>query len=129
MRHEILGVEHLYHRFLEPGAWADVLFSQKITKKGKESSPLKMIPKLKNPDLKFLEHEQANDIFGEHMTSLSSITKKLQKNCMDTAVSFAAADDDWARSQQYDCAGSWLYVGRTRAADAARPAVVVGRFG
>jgi hypothetical protein len=89
MQHPILSMEHLFHRFLEPGNWSDVLCSQNISsKKGPESTSPKLTAlvgqkKLRNPDLKFLEHEQyAQSLFN----ALSYVEKDHKKICKQMAT-------------------------------------------
>lgn len=83
LRHEILGSEHLFHRFLEPGQWADVLFSQSSSRKEKPLTKVGFSQRLKNPDLKFIELEQANETFGDLMSSLEKSNKKMSKKYGD----------------------------------------------
>lgn len=95
--HQVLGRDPLFHRFFEPGAWADVLFSQKLGGSNKQQSqqqpPISPVStsavlpmslkKLKNPDLKFLDLEQYALKLVERFAFLERDSKRYGKHLSD----------------------------------------------
>jgi hypothetical protein len=90
--HEILGCEVLFQKFLEANQWSDVLFSQNLVRNstGGPTSKAPVLPKkLKNPDLRFVETELYMERFGESISSLEKLARKIYKKETDIAGSYS----------------------------------------
>jgi sorting nexin-4 len=81
LRHEILSRDSLFHRFLEVGEWVDVLYSTQTPARKERSLTANVGPakKLRNPDLKFIEHEQINTDLLAHWSDMEKVSKRLKK--------------------------------------------------
>lgn len=89
--HDILGADRLFQRFIEPGSWNDVLFSQHVEHKTSPaaSDSLFMRKKLRNPDLKFEESEQYTQRFKEKLQALEKNNKRIAKKLYEVSASKA----------------------------------------
>ncbi|KAJ3411193.1 Sorting nexin, cytoplasm-to-vacuole targeting pathway/endosomal sorting [Chytridiales sp. JEL 0842] len=92
--HPVLGREHVFHRFLEPGVgWTEILTASGLShhlKKKKTAPTLKITDTLlKNPDPHFLASEDYTYRFGIQLGQLVKHHKKITKHMAELATTGA----------------------------------------
>ncbi|KAJ3304910.1 Sorting nexin, cytoplasm-to-vacuole targeting pathway/endosomal sorting [Blyttiomyces sp. JEL0837] len=105
--HPILGREHVFHRFLEPGqGWTEILGESGLAhylKKKDGSSGLKITDSLlKNPDPHFLASEDYTYKFGVQLGSIVKSHKRVVKHLSELAATgsdMGASYNGWSLTE------------------------------